>query len=226
MRRRPTIEDIISSLLVDEGFYEVSRKSGSMEVDSQLILSDGKVEIAVNILSEDSCNSRSMVHEMLIETLKLQSKYDGVILAVPRRYSKIIDESVLIKYGVGLIIYDMMGADEIIPPRLNNNRKEKAEDIRKNNQNLPINEIALIRSEISRITRILEEMEARLDRLEREQRILASRISELEKAKPSIIREERISQQIKSKSPDHNNEEALPSYLRDNPWIDILSKRT
>jgi len=225
MRRRPTIEDIISSLLIDEGFYEVSRNNGSMEVDSQLILSDGKVDIAVNILSEDSCNSRSIIHETLIETLRLQSKYDGVILAVPRRYSKIIDESVLVKYGVGLIIYDMMGAEEIIPPRLNNNRKEKVEGIRKNTQNVPINEITLLRSEISRITRILEEMEARLDRIEREQRILASRISELEKTKTSIIGEERISQQIKSKPPNYSNEEALPSYLRDNPWIDILSKR-
>ncbi|MCL7382846.1 MAG: hypothetical protein LZ172_00125 [Thaumarchaeota archaeon] len=225
MRRRPTIEDIISSLLIDEGFYEISRNNGSMEVDSQLILSDGKVEIAVNILSEDSCNSRSMVHETLIETLKLQNKYDGVILAVPRRYSKIIDESVLVKYGVGLIIYDMMGAEEIIPPRLNNNRKEKVEDTRKNTQNTPINEIALLRSEVSRITRILEEMEARLDRLEREQRILASRISELEKTKPSIIGEERISQVVKSKASTYSSEEALPSYLRDNPWVDILSKR-
>jgi len=225
MRRRPTIEDIISSLLIDEGFYEVSRNNGSIEVDSQLILSDGKVEIAVNILSEDSCNSRPIIHETLIETLKLQSKYDGVILAVPRRCSKIIDESVLVKYGVGLIIYDMMGAEEIIPPRLNNNRKEKVEDIRKNTHNVPFNEITLLRSEISRITRILEEMEARLDRLEREQRILASRISELEKTKISIIGEERISQQTKSKPPDYNNGETLPSYLRDNPWIDILSKR-
>jgi hypothetical protein len=210
---------------MDEGFYEVSRNNGSMEVDSQLILSDGKVEIAVNILSEDSCNSRSMIHETLIETLKLQSKYGGVILAVPRRYSKIIDDSVLVKYGVGLIIYDMMGAEEIIPPRLDNNRKEKVEDTRKNAHNVPINQIALLRSEISRITRILEEMEARLDRLEREQRILAGRISELEKTKPSIIGEEGISEPIKSKAADYNDEEALPSYLRDNPWIDILSKR-
>jgi len=225
MPRRPTIEDIVSSLLIDEGFYEISRNNEIIGADSQIILSDGRIEIAVNILSEDSCSSRSIIHETLIETLKLRSRYDSVILAVPRKYLKIVDQDVLAKYGVGLIIYDVMGAEEVLPPRLSNNRKEKIQNIQDNLRDVHINEITLLQSEISRITKILEELEARLDRLEREQRILTDRISELERRKSPTIGAERLAQPISSKVEERENKDSLPSYLRDNPWIDILSKR-
>lgn len=225
MPRRPTIEDIVSSLLIDEGFYEISRNNEIIGADSQIILSDGRTEIAVNILSEDSCSSRSIIHETLIETLKLRSRYDSVILAVPRKYLKIVDQDVLAKYGVGLIIYDVMGAEEVLPPRLSNNRKEKIQNIQDNLRDVHINEITLLQSEISRITKILEELEARLDRLEREQRILTDRISELERRKSPTIGAERLAQPISSKVEERENKDSLPSYLRDNPWVDILSKR-
>ncbi len=224
MRRRPSPEDIISTLLMEEGFYEVSRNTESAWLDNQIILSDGKLQIAVNILSEDSCNSKSIIHETLIETQKLQSKYDGVILAVPRRYSRIIDESLLIKYGIGLIIYDMMGAEEIIPPRINVNRREKIENTQYNSEKSSITEIALLKSEIAKIMRILEEMEARLDRLEKEQRLLAGMINELGKTKSSISTERELVAATVSKLQSNSNDN-LPSYLKDNPWLEILSKR-
>lgn len=225
MRRRPTVEEIISSLLMEEGFYEIYRNNESTWVDSQIVLSDGKKEVAVNILTEESCNSKSIIHETLIETQKLQNKYDGVILALPRRCSKIIDESVLLRYGIGLIIYDMMGAEEILPPRFNDSRKESTENVQINAQSVSLTEVALLRSELSRMLRILEEMEARLDRLEREQRTLSFKVSELEKARSSMTSEQKIIHPINNRVQENTNEENLPSYLRDNPWIDILSKR-
>lgn len=224
MRRRPSPEDIISTLLMEEGFYEVSRNTESTWVDNQIILSDGKLQIAVNILSEDSCNSKSIIHETLIETQKLQNKYDGVILAVPRRYSRIIDESLLIKYGIGLIIYDMMGAEEIVPPRINVNRRERIENTQYNSEKSSVTEIALLRSEIAKIMRILEEMEARLDRLEKEQRLLAGMINELGKTNSSISTQRELAEATVSKLQSNSNDN-LPSYLKDNPWLEILSKR-
>ncbi|MEM4535986.1 MAG: hypothetical protein QXP92_01945 [Nitrososphaerota archaeon] len=225
MRRRPSIQEIVSSLLMDEGFYEISRDNESTFMDSQIVFSDGRREVAVNILTEDSCNSKSIIHEALIETQKLQSKYDAVILALPRRYSKIIDENVLLRYGIGLIIYDMMGAEEVLPPKFAGSRKENKENIQGNVQNVSLTEAALLRSEMSRILRILEELEARLDRLEKEQRILSSKISELEKARSYMIGEQKIVNPINNSMKENRNDEGVPSYLRDNPWIDILSKR-
>ncbi len=224
MRRRPTPEDIISTLLMEEGFYEVSRNTESTWLDNQIILSDGKLQIVVNILSEDSCNSKSIIHEALIETQKLQSKYDGVIIAVPRRYSKIVDESLLLKYGIGLIIYDMMGAEEVLPPKININRKEKIQNTQYSIEKSSITEIAILKSEIAKIMRMLEEMEARLDRLEKEQRILASKIIELERTNSSKDTEQELVKVTMSKLHSNSNDN-LPSYLKDNPWLEILSKR-
>lgn len=224
MRRRLTPEDVISALLMEEGFYEISRNSELTYIDNQIILSDGRLRIAVNILSEDSCSSKSVIHEALIETEKLRSKFDGVILAVPRRYSKIMDESLLIKYGIGLIIYDMMGAEEITPPKINVDKKEKVESAQYNIEKGSINEIVLLKSELAKMLKVLEEMEARLDRLEKDQRVLASRIYELEKTRPPIDTEGKIVEATISK-PQYHGDEGLPSYLKDNPWLEILSKR-
>ena len=225
-RRRLSPEDVIASIYEEEGFYEIER-SRDLEstYSSRLILSDGKKEIAVNVLDEESLLSRGALQDALLQAEKLKLKFDGVCIAVPRKYVKVIDESVMAMHGFGLIIYDRLGAEEIIPPRL----RERREPIREPNEgikNVEVEcEIIELRREISRVLRILEEIEARLDRLERDQRGLASRISKLEselpRSKPVSWREE---VEVKVQASPRSNRK-LPSYLHDNPWIEILSRR-
>ena len=226
-RRRLSPEDVIAAIYEEEGFYEIER-SRDLEstYSSRLILSDGRREIAVNVLDEESLLSRGALQEALLQAEKLKLKFDGVCIAVPRKYVKVIDESVMAMHGFGLIIYDRLGAEEIIPPRL----RERREPIREPNEGIKnveveSREIIELRREISRVLRILEEIEARLDRLERDQRGLASRISKLESELPRskpVSRREEVEVKVQA-SPRSNRK--LPSYLHDNPWIEILSRR-
>lgn len=226
-RRRLSPEDVIAAVYEEEGFYEVERSRDLESTYSgRLILSDGKREIAVNVLDEESLLSRGALQDALLQAEKLKLKFDGVCIAVPRKYVKVIDESVMAMHGFGLIIYDKLGAEEIIPPRLREKRQpahETSEGVGK--AEVESREIIELRREISRILKVLEEIEARLDRLERDQRSLASRISRLEselaRSKP-ISRQEVV--KVEVQAPPKSSQK-LPSYLSDNPWVEILSRR-
>lgn len=226
MRRRPSPEDVISALYLDEGFYEVERSAEAVGAAAgRLVLSDGRIELAINILDEDSCSSKAALHDALLEAERLTDRFSGVALAVPRRFQKAVDEGVLARHGIGLVVYDMMGAEEVVPPKLKPREEEEAQKEVVVERVVGGEELASLRSEISRVLRVLEEFEARLDRLEREQRALAARLSRLEGEvrarrggeKPRLV--ESVAQAPQTRS------EKLPSFLRDNPWVDILSKR-
>lgn len=222
MPRRPSSLDIVAALYEGEGLYEVGRSEEALlGTSARLLLSDGKIEIAVNILEEDVFASRGALHDALLEAEKLLERYEGVVIAIPRRYHQAIDEFVLMKHGIGLVIYDNMGAEEIVPPRIQERKHSPIEA--SNLEKIPQHrseEIVELKKELSRVLRILEEFEARLDRLEEEQRRISLKINRLELPKPVE----------KTRPPETAIEypregEKLPSFLRDNPWIKILSRR-
>ncbi|MEM2731875.1 MAG: hypothetical protein QW655_03435, partial [Nitrososphaerota archaeon] len=61
MPRKPSLREIVSAIYLDEGFYEVHSTENSVSVDKQIILSDGRRELILNILSEDSCTSKARI---------------------------------------------------------------------------------------------------------------------------------------------------------------------
>ncbi|MEM1677035.1 MAG: hypothetical protein QW095_04275 [Nitrososphaerota archaeon] len=219
MPRKPSLREIVSAIYLDEGFYEVHSTENSVSVDKQIILSDGRRELILNILSEDSCTSKARIQDALIELMKLVEKFDGVVLAVPRKFVRMIDENVLAKHGIGLVIYDTMGAEEIVPPRFNEKKikNNNTEEIKVLNP-MQINELIYLRSEISKV---------RLDRIEQEHRSLITRISKLEEVLEYVKREnvEIAREQYVKPSTSTNAPQKLPSFLLDNPWVEILSKR-
>ena len=232
MRRRISPEDAVSALYEEEGFYEVERGGDPESLYiSRVILSDGKRELVVSVLDEDSFTSRGAIQDILLHAERLKAKFDGVCIAVPRKYAKAFDEGVMAFHGFGLVIYDNIGAEEVIPPRIREKRtgcEEKREVERV--ARVESQEVVKLRGELSRLLRILEEVEARLDRLEREQRSLISRLSRAEaelaelKMRPAKTRTyEEKPVEVKAETPKPSGN--LPSYLKDNPWIDILSRR-
>ncbi len=222
MRRITDPHEIISRYYEAEGFYEVKWREEALSPGlGTLILSDGKHEIAVNILGEEDVRGRGELQEALIESEKLLEEYEGVVLAIPRRFSSAVDETVLIKYGLGLVIYDNMGVMEVISPKLRERRPRTVEDAGKVRDSRN-EELVRLRSELSRVLKILEEMEARMDRLEREQRTLLQRLREIEAREPAETRKIEEAPRIREPPADSSQ---LPSYLRDNPWVRILSQR-
>ena len=227
LRRRLSPEDVISAIYEEEGFYEVERgKDPESAYSSRLILSDGKRELVVSILDEEVFISKGALQDALLQAEKLKSRFEGVCIAVPRKYARAIDESVMALHGFGLVIYDKLGAEELIPPKIKKIQEIPREESKARGEaKVGGQDLIELRSEISRLLRSLEEIEARLERLEKEQKSLASRLSKLERivVQPKGALEQRelkVSTRVPSR-----NDQRLPAYLADNPWIDILSRR-
>jgi hypothetical protein len=227
-RNRFAPEDVISAFYEEEGFYEVERgRDPESLYSSRLILSDGAREILVSILDEDALTSKGALQDALLHAERMKSRYDGVCIAIPRKYTKAIDDNVMIMHGFGLIIYDRMGAEEIIPPRLRERRaapqrlEEHGQDMRAGFQ-----EIVELKKQISKLLRVIEELEARLDRLEKDHRNIIERVVRLERgglASPATGEgAERTEPRPRAEVKPRGN---LPSYLVDNPWVEILSRR-
>ena len=232
LRRRPKPEDIISALYEEEGFYEIERgEDPDSGYVNRLILSDGRREIIVNILDEDIFAIRGAIQDALLQAEKLKGKFDGVAIAIPRKYQRAVDEDVMALHGFGLIIYDNLGAEEIIPPKIREGIRSKKEEERELDRSRSVREeeIIQLRRDFSRILKALEEIEARLDRLEKEQNKLIKRINDVENKLRELSKAEpRIREEIKATPKTISRvkvEEGLPSYLVDNPWIEILSRR-
>ncbi len=227
LRRKPSPEDIVAAIYEEEGFYEVERgKDLDSDYITKLVLSNGRRELTVSILGEEAFLSKGGLQDALLKAEKLKGKFDGVIIAVPRKYQRAVDEDVMSLHGFGFVIYDKLGAEEILPPRLRETSRKTETEPSKNTSG---EEIVSLRMELSKILRALEELEARLDRLEREQNKLSSRLSGIERQfykleKPMPPRIEEKAEKIESTGEKARGRK-LPSYLLDNPWVDILSKR-
>ena len=221
MPKRLKPEDLVAEFYLEEGFYEVGREEEAVSTASKLILTDGKRELVISILDEDALSSRGALHEVLLEAEKMREKFNGAVIAVPRNYLRAIDEEVLIRHGLGLLVYDRMGAEEIISPRIEEKKEERRTEAP---PQIEIEELRRLRSEVSKILRILDEFEARLDRLEREQRTLATRINRLESEEIEKGGVEKIEEKVVEVA-SRRDSDRLPAFLRDNPWVEILSKR-
>jgi len=230
-RRRLSPEDVISAIYEEEGFYEVERRGDSeSEYMTRLVLSNGDRELVISILDEDAFSTKGAIQDALLQAEKLKARFDGVIIAVPRKYQRAVDEDVMALHGFGLVIYDKLGAEEILPPRMREPGKKPVEKQElKEERRIDDQEIVKLRMEISKLLRSLEEIEARLDRLEREQNKIITRLSKLEsqvsqlgKAEAVKVEKQRREVELVKQAP---TDKSLPSYLRDNPWIEILSRR-
>lgn len=232
-RRRLRPEDVISALYEGDGFYEVGRGEDSESgYIHRLILSDGRREIVVNILGEEAFTARGAIQDALLQAEKLKGKFNGVVLAVPRKYQKAMDEGVLTLHGLGLAIYDNLGAEEVIPPKIRESVQEKKVEGQKagEGKHLKDEELIQLKREFLRMLKVLEEIEARLDRLEREQNRLVVKMGEIERRLESTMYEKVEEVKAAPMATSNGGEKSrirknLPSYLVDNPWIDILSSR-
>ena len=81
MHRKFKPEDLVAAIYEEEGFYEVERREeGILGASSRIILSDGRRELAVNILDEDALMIHGAIHDALLQAEKLKEKYNGCLL--------------------------------------------------------------------------------------------------------------------------------------------------
>ncbi len=192
--------------------------SGVPEEPDELILYNGREKVLVKIVFEEDAD-KTIVYDACASVLEKASEFSMVYVAVPRNLGDRVDTVIFMKRGIGLIVYDDWSIEEKISAKM-----LKKTPIVKNQE--------IVGSEV---------VERSIRRLESSIREISERIDSLEKAYLSLLREVREIKSILGKrimivekpvepsvtKPEETVETGgLPSFLRDNPWVEILSRRS
>ncbi len=187
----------LDQLLQQKGYLP---KTNSDDLDNkELWFTDGHNTLVVRVLEDSDTRNRNAILDAALSALILASKANLVYLALPKLHASLLDASILQNRGLGLITHDTRSIEEaVVAKRINQNmtRLESSTDI--------------------------ELMRSRIIALERTVENLASEVSVI---RGKRIESERPKRPTPSQTPDRRNEDSLPSFFKDNPWLDILANR-
>ncbi len=185
--------------------------------EEDLLLQDAKNVIVVKVIEGEL--DRSLFMKKALKAAALREYVDKVYIAIPSKFRLIVDGNVLLSNGIGLLIVNEEGeVQEALPakPRMSRFRSlgkgVELDSITRRIDSLE-ERVRNLESALPRISRLSEELEE----LRREISLLRREVRSLSSAK--VTRPE-----VPAKVEELPGEE-LPSYLRDNPWLEILSRR-
>ncbi len=173
--------------------------------------------IAVLALSRDELTDRNSLIRAVVRSTSMSGKANEVYLAMPKSYASSIDAELLTEHGVGLLTFDERRVAIALPARkldvvLGPARREPSpstsDDLIHLDERVASLERALGLME-DKMETVLEEIE----RLRTEMgRIAASGVRIASTETPVVLKAPRVSQ-------------GLPSYLQENPWLEVLVER-
>lgn len=185
--------------------------------------SDGPV--IVRVVNE--IGGKSELLSMLIASAMDVSNGHRVYIVIPRGMLSAVDCAVLRVHGIGLLVYDAYGMEEVVSASAGRPRDGKL-----NTEGEGQYESRLIYGLLERIERLersmpklssLEELIRRVEILEstceRLSRMLEQRVWE---HKPELVVKAAAERQPQAT----HGESSFPSFLKDNPWLAILSGKT
>lgn len=196
-----------------QGFHPV----GYGEESGELVLSNGRDSVLVKIIFEDDA-SKTVLYEELASIVDKASEYNMVYIAAPRALGESVETASFMKKGVGLILYDDYSADEKISAKTH--RKTLAK------QGQEVVGVQFDEKSLRRIEFLIRELSERIDSLEKAYFSLLREVREIKsllEKRTTIV--DKPLEKLPSKVEEYTEPGDLPSFLRDNPWVEILSKR-
>ncbi|MEM2987283.1 MAG: hypothetical protein QXV60_04215 [Nitrososphaerota archaeon] len=199
----------IKDYLLSKGWKELEKEFKYKKSSDFIFKDELNSIIFVRILSKDELIDRNSLLENILELSSLKEEVNKIYIAMPKIYVSIIDSAPFEEYGIGIISYDDKKVMEISPAKF---FKEKLKDEGKI-EKLASFETLKLKEELDAIKKRLINLEEIIQSLNNEIKILKSQ------SKPII--ETKISKEEIITPPSGN----VPSFLKDNPWIEILAKR-
>lgn len=186
----------------------------------ELVFSKGSEKVLVKVLFEDEVDKDTLVYALTSVVAKA-SKYSMAYIAAPTRMRREnVDTALFMRAGIGLILYDEYDVYEEIPAE---SRVKKGSS----KQGWQPMEVQLLEKSLMRIDSSIRELSERVDSLEK---AYFSLLREVREVKSLVERRmtvaEKTVQQPSAELEEHVEAEGLPSFLKDNPWVEILSKRS
>lgn len=200
--------EIIKNHFLLKGWKEIKKEFIEFKENSDLIFEDNLGSIVfIRVLSKDELIDRDSLLKNILKIFSLREKVNKIYIAMPKIYVSIIDSAPFEEYGIGIISYDEKRIMEISPAKF------FKRDILKSEEKIESFEIEGIKEEFEILKKRLFNLEEIIQSLINEIKILKNQSKPVIETK--ISKEEII-------SPLSTN---IPSFLKDNPWIEILAKR-
>jgi hypothetical protein len=190
-------EEKLKSHLMSKGMQPLPIDE-SLETRPNLSFQEGDgSKVFVKIPSREELENRNAILSLILNSTSFRQTANKVYLALPKIYASTIDGAIIQGQGLGLIVYDEKTIDEVIAPKIFEHQASRSQENHAEE---------------------IEQLVSRLRQLEQTVQTLKSEISQLKTIRPTFD-EAAKTEKIES-APD-----SLPSFFRDNAWLDILSKR-
>ena len=171
-----------------------------------MAFTDSNNRIFVKIIDSEELNERNALLDAVMKSVDFLKEANGAYLLLPKLHASIIDGKLFEKYGVGLLTYDKRsGIQEIIKPEIFSHINKE------NLTKMP--DKAFVE---------LENLKKRIKSLEQDFGKLKDELDEFRVRKVNI---ERNQDSPKLHSLNAEIHDDVPEFMKDNPWIGILSKR-
>ncbi|MCS7118046.1 MAG: hypothetical protein NZ957_04585 [Thaumarchaeota archaeon] len=230
--------------------------------EDQILISQGSSEGCVKVVDEEV--SISELVSALMEASMEVGKGRFAYVATPRRIADRVGEYVFRVHGLGLVTYDDLSVEEVVPPRVRTHHASRHSEGPQTHAPVleemrgAINELlkkmdalenalkqrvidtgqvagSTARANLENLIDRLERLEVRVSSLEQ----LGDIVSELESIKAHLARLAKrvealeagdrrmvtVEVGVGNEEGAARGQEGLPSFLRDNPWVEILSRR-
>ncbi|MEM2882145.1 MAG: hypothetical protein QXL35_02695 [Candidatus Bathyarchaeia archaeon] len=208
------LEERIRRYFMAKGFTPFDEGSGDKGFRI-LSFRDGEQLVQVAIMPFIPIGSRTLILSAAMSAMELKRSAHMVYLALPKLYASMIDGEIFEERGLGLITFDERRLDEAIPAKEAEPESAKASSARPGAEG---EELRGLRAKVL-------ELEALVKSLDRELRALREMPMISQPAQDLALEEPLPSRPASSAPPSPLQSGELPSYFKDNPWLEILAKR-
>jgi len=175
--------------------------STGREEKPDLALTDGRITTYLKIFQRDDLQERNTLLGVALSAMSYTEVANRAYLVLPKIQAAVLDAAVLREKGLGLIVYDSKAIEEVLPAHIFEHNSAGAK---------PSADLERLKSRISTLEQTVEALVSELSRIK------SLRTEQLE------VRGRR---QETPAMAEPQRPQRLPSFLQDNPWLDILSKR-
>lgn len=166
-----------------------------------LAFTDGRTTTYLKVFEKNGLEERNSLLQVALSAMSYLQVANRVYLVLPKVHAAIMDAAILRERGLGLIVYDSKEVEEVLPASLFEHDAKNANP-----------------------SADLERLKSRISALERTVETLASELSRVKSTKLEQLEARRTYPEVPA-SIGPQKPQPLPSFLQDNPWLDILSKR-
>ena len=199
------------------GYEPVHNQQGlGLPPPPALALSDGKSVAVVLQLTKDELVGGNQLLRTIVNAAAHRGRANRLHIAIPKVYAASVDGGVLQENGIGLIVYDEKRVFESIPAR----------EV-KFGGTVESGESQELMSELAELRAKVKSLEGALLSASREIRELKDGVKELRSRRPrrATVSAEKSRIRVAVEVPQGEGEANLPSFLRENPWVEVLSGR-